>query len=358
MSGKKLRLLVFSAKGDGTGCALRARYIAEAFQKRGHHSFFVPPIPSLPLWFDMVLSTFYYAWVSLFHRADAALVVKPYPMAVPALWIQRLKGARIVIDVDDLDYDYSRGAFRAFHRWLQRPWPAWADRVTYHNPRLREPLQKSFRVPAFKLVRLAQGVDRDLFHPGRARPRDLPSAALRLLRGKNQGPLLVFTAHLNVACDLEPVLDSFILVRRNLPQVRLLVAGGGPDENRFRRRARELGLSDSVRFTGKVVPRQVAACLQSADAVPVYYRDSTANRYRASMKLREALACGCKVVATSVGEAAEWKRALFLSKPNPQAFAQALLRALKTRKSPREGAILVRDWDWTRCVEPLEKELS
>src|SRR5581483_11659105 len=97
---KPLDILVFSAKGGGTGCALRARYIAEALAKKGHRARFVDPIPSLPYWFDMVLSTLYYFWVSLKTRSHAAMVIKPYPTAVPALWLQRVKGAKLVIDVD------------------------------------------------------------------------------------------------------------------------------------------------------------------------------------------------------------------------------------------------------------------
>ncbi len=358
MKKTTLKIVVFSAKGGGTGCALRARYIAEAFRKRGHQALFVKPIPSLPLWFDMVLSLPYYFLVSLFSRFDAAMVIKPYPMAVPALWLQRLKGAKIVIDVDDLDYDYSRGLFRAFHRWLQKRWPVWADLVTYHNPELLTPIREFFKVPSEKLVQLAQGVDTDLFRLEKPRFENLPPAAAQLQSQKDRGPILAFTAHLNVACDLEPVLESFKLLRQTLPKVQLLIAGGGPDETRFKRLAGELGIAESVHFTGMVTPEQVAACLGLAGTALVYYRDTPVNRHRASMKLREALACGCKVVATDVGEAARFKKALFLSKPDPKSYAKAVLGALKAKKSPQAGALLVKKWDWIRCVEPLEKELS
>ncbi|HJT23323.1 MAG TPA: glycosyltransferase [bacterium] len=352
-SPRPLTLLIFSAKGGGTGCALRARYIAEAFQKLGHKAVFVKPLPSLPLWFDMALSTFYYFFVSFFHKADAALVIKPYPTAVPALWLQRLNGAKIVIDVDDLDYDYSHGAFKRFHQWLQRPWPAWADIVTYHNPKLLEPLREFFQVPDSKLVQLPQGVDTQLFKPGRVDAAELPPAASNL----PDGPLLIFTAHLNVACDLEPVLESFWQVLRTHPLVQLLVAGGGPDEGRFKHFAAELGITGSVHFTGMVTPAQVAACLRKADAALVYYSDTPVNQHRASMKLREALAAGCKVVATDTGEAAQFKKFLFLAKPVPKTFAQAILTALKAKKSPQSPALLVKKWDWTRCVSSLEERL-
>ncbi len=306
----------------------------------------------------MVLSTFYYFLVSLFLRSDAVLLVKPYPTAVPALWVQRRKGARVVIDVDDLDYAYSRGWFRSLHQRLQKPWPAWADIVTYHNPELLKPLRDFFRVPPSRLVQLPQGVDRDIFNSGSVQASHFPATAAWLQGTPPKGPLLAFTAHLNVACDLEPVLESFKRILESFPQAGLLVAGGGPDEARFRRLAGTLGLKDSVYFTGMVSPLQVAACLKASDAALVYYRDTPVNRHRASMKLREALACGLKVVATRVGEAALWKNALILSAPTPAAFAKAVLRALRVKKSPQAGSLLVKNWDWVRCVEKLEKELS
>jgi glycosyltransferase involved in cell wall biosynthesis len=355
---KTLRIIVLSSKGGGTGCALRARYIAEAFQKKGHQVHFIRPIPSLPLWFDMVLSKPYYFFKTFRLKSDAVIAIKPYPTLVPALWWQRVKGAKVVIDVDDLDYDYSRGWFRRFHRWLQKPWPRWADIVTYHNDHLREPLDRVFKVPAEKLIQLPQGVDRSLFSTKPLRLENLPGPAAALWKDRGARPLLVFTAHLNVACDLDPVLRSFKILKETLPAAHLLVAGGGPDEGRFKHLALDLGVRPSVHFTGYLSPRQVAACLKTGDAALVYYSDIPVNRHRASMKLRESLACGCRVVATEVGEIRLWKKALFLSRPDPVHFSQAVLRALKAKKSPRRSSLLVKKWDWVHCVEGLEGRIE
>ncbi|HEY5037955.1 MAG TPA: glycosyltransferase, partial [bacterium] len=273
---KPLKFLILSSKGGGTGCALRARYIAEAFQKRGHEVHFIKPIPSLPLWFDMVLSKPYYLFRSLFIKSDVAMAIKPYPTVIPALWVQKFKGAKVVIDVDDLDYDYSRGWFKQFHEWLQKPWPNRADLVTYHNPKLLESIHSVFHVSKDKCVSLPQGVDTTLFSPRASKKEDLPGQAAALLKGRKESrsgpkglssgsPLLVFTAHLNVACDLDPVLRSFEIILKTLPNAKLLVAGGGPDEGRFKRLAIELGVAYSVHFTGYITTRQVAACLNIAD---------------------------------------------------------------------------------------------
>ena len=58
-----LTYLVLSAKGWGTGSALRAFYIAQAFRKRGHTVYFPKPLPTLPFWLDMALSKPYYFFI-------------------------------------------------------------------------------------------------------------------------------------------------------------------------------------------------------------------------------------------------------------------------------------------------------
>jgi glycosyltransferase involved in cell wall biosynthesis len=311
----------------------------------------------MPGWIDMGLSTLYYFFLSLFIRTDMAFCVKPYPMSVPALWVQRLKGAKVVFDVDDVDDAYSHGLFRKFHHWLQKPWPRWADLVTYHNPLLKEHLLADFNVPDSKIRRVPQGVDDLIFNTLPLRKSDLPSG-VEYWKAARQGPLLCFTAHLNVACDLGPALKAFRLILASSPTARLLVAGGGPDEEKFTAQARMLQVDGSIFFTGLITPRQVAACLKLSDAVLVYYSDNPANRHRSSMKLREALACGLKVVATRVGEAANWKKGLFPSPADPQGFAQAVLGALKSKKIPREGLLLVKKWSWKNCVTALEEEIT
>ena len=120
---KPLSILILSAKGWGTGSALRAFYIAEAFQKRGNNVRFIKPLPTLPLWIDMAVSMPYYLWKTLFTRYQVVFVVKPYPTVIPAMLWQRILGAKLIIDIDDLDYAYSHGLFQKIHAAIQKPWP-------------------------------------------------------------------------------------------------------------------------------------------------------------------------------------------------------------------------------------------
>ena len=352
-----MSILVLSAKGWGTGSALRAFYIAEALKQRGHQVRFVKPLPTLPGWIDMALSCPYYFCKTFFTRHQVVLVVKPYPTVIPAMLWQKMLGAKIVIDVDDLDFAYSHGTFRKIHEWLQKPWPRWADWVTYHNPKLKESLLGFFNVDPRKTIQLPQGVNETIFNKKPLNPENLPQKALALYKTKSQKPILVFTAHLNVACDLEPALYAFKEVLHHVPQTQLLVAGGGPDENHFKRITRELGIEPSVHFTGLITISQVAACLKISTLALVYYSDVPANLHRASMKLREALACGRPVIATRVGEIVHLKDSVVLSEPNPAAFSKAIVKTLRSKRTVSPSPALLKKWDWKDCVKDLEKEL-
>lgn len=342
---------MLSAKGRGTGSALRALYVADALRRRGHFVRLAPLLPTWPLWLDMALSTLWYLPFALRRRYDAVWCVKPYPTLVPACWVQKCLGAQVVFDVDDLDWAYSGPLMRPLHRALQLPWPRWGAFTTYHNPLLKDILQDEFGLGARSLVRLPQGVDFSVFHPPVAGEKE---PGLPLYLDPARRPHLVFTAHLNVACDLGELLRAFKLVLRRHPKATLLIAGGGPDQAHFERLTRDLGIGGDVRFTGPLKPRQVAAYLRSADAALVYYRASEANRHRASLKGREAVACGCRVVATRVGDAEEWGAHSTLSDPFPSAFAAAVDRALRVKTRPRRAPAA---WGWDACVRNLERRL-
>ncbi|HXL72174.1 MAG TPA: glycosyltransferase, partial [bacterium] len=102
---------------------------------------------------------------------------------------------------------------------------------------------------------------------------------------------------------------------------------------------------------------QVAACLKISDLTLVYYSDKPVNHHRASMKLREALACGRPVIATNVGESVHLKDSVVLSDANPAAFSKAIVKTLKSKRTVSPSAALLKKWDWKDCVKELEKEL-
>lgn len=110
--------------------------------------------------------------------------------------------------------------------------------------------------------------------------------------------LLVTAARLHPQKDLPMLLDAVARLRRQVPGVRLVVAGEGPDEAALRARVTELGLDREVVFAGRLP--SAADELAAADAVVVSSRWESG-----PLVLFEAMQLGRPVVTTAVGAAPE-----------------------------------------------------
>ena len=143
----------------------------------------------------------------------------------------------------------------------------------------------------------------------------------------------VAAAHLVVARNLEALYDNatalraFRLVREQCPQARLSIAGSGPEEQRLRALADELGLADAVRFCGRLDREAMAGLYRDADLM---LNPSLADNMPNSVL--EALASGVAVVTTNVGGipyiVSDGATALLVAPGDPQAMAAAALRLL------------------------------
>lgn len=139
-------------------------------------------------------------------------------------------------------------------------------------------------VAAERVTVLRNGVDLDLFRPAQDR------AALRARLG------IAATTLLSVGY-LIPRKGHDLVIRAlaQLPGVELLIAGEGAERERLQQLARDLGLSERVRFLGAMDQARLADYYRAADAlVLASSREGWAN------VLLEALACGTPVVATRV----------------------------------------------------------
>jgi len=162
--------------------------------------------------------------------------------------------------------------------------------------------------------------------------------------------LLGFTAHLNVACQLELLLEAAGPWLRRRPNAALVVAGGGPLLERFRGLAAPLGAQ--VRFEGPQTPLQAAAVLAACDVSVSVYGPSLGNRYRVPMKVAESLALAKPVVSNLVPGLLPLRPYLVEAKAEASSFGRALDLAL-ARGLPRarRGRDYVRrHLDWTRVA--------
>jgi glycosyltransferase involved in cell wall biosynthesis len=128
-----------------------------------------------------------------------------------------------------------------------------------------------------RVTSLRNGVDLELFHP--------------IVRQRNERFTLLTVGHLVPVKGQELIIAALPL----LPDVRLVVAGDGPDCKKLEALARSLNVDERVTFLGAVPQAQLRQHYGSADAlVLASSREGWAN------VLLESMACGTPVVASRV----------------------------------------------------------
>jgi glycosyltransferase involved in cell wall biosynthesis len=337
-----VRILLLSSVEHDSGSALRFRALAGALARRGHEVHLLEPAapgsrpetpegvlrhpcPRLPVRVE------WQAALWLLHGLATVRRLRPeicWSMkALPNAWIPakhaRELGAHVAADLDDLDEEYyEAGVVRRVVAGSFREAAASADDVTTHS----EPLRA--RIAALRGGRSApvfvdQPVDVARFAGASAPP------GLRERLGLSHGPVLLYAGHLGPASDLAQLLPALRVVAVERSEARVLVVGDG----RNRAALEEVAARDLprgfVRFAGPVPHRDVAGYYALGDVALNYLEDNEANRHRASIKVREALAAGLPVVTSRTPDSerfAEFVR--FPQAPGPTAFAAAVMREL------------------------------
>lgn len=306
-------------------CHVRSQYLAKELSSIGHNTYYVKALEPLTGNLDIILSFPYYFIKILSHPCVLAIGAKPYPNVVlPLLLLKLLFGTIIIIDVDDLDYGYKKGLRSSILKNFQKLFIRYFDVITYHNDNIQKLLYESFQINSEKLYRLDQGVNLEVF------------GKMEQSISNKREKVIDYTAHLNSAADLVPILSAFKLVAQKEPKVKLTVIGGGKRQKEFENLTNKLGLQDKVSFTGILSPQDVAKNLCNADLSLVYYEDKEVNYYRASVKIREYLALGLPVVCNNIGDLAIFKDYSYQTGFDLTSYSDKIIEVLQTKGDGRE----------------------
>jgi glycosyltransferase involved in cell wall biosynthesis len=136
-----------------------------------------------------------------------------------------------------------------------------------------------------------------------------------------EGPTLVFAGRLSVQKAVDVALEALT----RLDGLRLVLAGDGPDAQKLRALARDLGLDCRARFLGPQPRDTVFELLRAADAVVLSSKWENFPHV-----LVEALAVGTPVISTETGGVPEIVRdgvnGLLVPPEDPDALADAIRR--------------------------------
>ncbi|MEO8461745.1 MAG: glycosyltransferase family 4 protein, partial [Chloroflexota bacterium] len=171
-----------------------------------------------------------------------------------------------------------------------------------------------------------------------------------------EGPMVGVVARLEAEKGHPTLLNAWPQVLAQFPDATLLVIGEGSRESALKEQATELGISDSVIFTGR--RDDVPAVTKSLDvAVLPSYREAQ------GLTILEAMALSRPVVASNVGGIPEMiedgKTGLLVPPHDPSALADAIVRLLVDHPLAdtlgRAGHALVHD---RFCVELMVRAVE
>lgn len=336
--------------GDFDG--LHTRRWLEVFTERGHdvHAVsFYPPVEPLPGVALHVLSQTP-APKGPIATSSGKSLAKRLPRGLLRLmhaWRYRRAGLRSVLEAIAPDIFHAHyvvehgfyGALAGYHPYVMSAWGSdllveprsalgsaiarytlrRADLVTANDPSLaRRAIELGAAEEAVHVVRL--GIDDEFFRE--------PQRSVNLDPAGDAPLTIISDRALEPLYNIDVVLRAFARLRQGLPDARLVIANDGSERARLEGLAQALGLSDSVRFTGRLAPE---ALRDELEAAHVYVSVPSSDSF--PLSTLEAMATGCFPVVSDLpsqaGMIEHGINGLVVPAGNADRLVEALQYALK-----------------------------
>jgi glycosyltransferase involved in cell wall biosynthesis len=280
-------------------------------------------------------------------RCDVILGSWAFPDGVGAVALARMLGVPAVVKVHGTDMNVN----------AKRPSIAW--NLRWALPRARRivavsrPLADvvaSFGVPLDRIDVVPNGVDATLFYP-----RDRASARAELGQDGDERRWLLYVGRLEEAKGVLDLLAAFSSLARRRDDVRLVIVGDGSAHEAVARAASG-DLGDRILLVGRRPLEEVPVWMAASHVLVLpSWAEGTPN------VVLEALACGRRVVATSVGGTPDLVKAPDLGElvppRRPEALAEALDRAASLPYSAEAVARAGAHGSWKDSARRLEATL-
>jgi len=218
------------------------------------------------------------------------------------------------------------------------------DAVTYVSKYTRRRFAAAFG-PRAALEYLSPGVDAEIFRPDPA-----ARAELRARYGLGERPTILCLSRLVPRKGQDMLIIAMREIKDRIDGAVLVIAGGGPYEDRLRALATALELDDHVVFTGRVPSAELAAHHTIADvfAMPCRTRGAGLDVEGLGIVYLEASASGVPVVAGNSGGAPETvldgSTGHVVDGRSPVAITDAIVSVLSDRDAAAEMGAAGRDW--------------
>ena len=278
-------------------------------------------------------------------QPDVLHAHSPVLDAFPALRVGRRHGVPVVYELralwEDAAVDHGTTREGSLRYRASRALETQALRNVDHVTTICEGLRDEIvarGVPAERVTVIPNAVDTSAFAFGTK-----PDAALRRELGLDGATVIGFAGSFYGYEGLDLLIDAVARIAPSRPDLRVLLVGGGPQEQALRAQVAARGLDAIVRFTGRVPHGDVQRYYELIDLLAYPRRRMRLTELVTPLKPLEAMAQGRMFIASDVGGHRELVRdgeTGYLCAPDDvDALVRSIARALAARADwPRIAA--------------------
>jgi PEP-CTERM/exosortase A-associated glycosyltransferase len=294
-------------------------------------------------------------------QPDVLHAHSPVLNALPALWVGRRRHLPVVYEMraswEDAAVDHGSTHEGSVRYRLSRSLESYAlrraDAVTTICEGLRQDIV-SRGIDPHRVTVIPNAVDVEDFAFGV--PAD---AELRNRLGLDGATVIGFAGSFYGYEGLDLLLDAAARLAPQRPELRVLLVGGGPQEQALREQAAQLGLTERVIFTGRVPHSQVQRYYELIDVLAYPRQSMRLTELVTPLKPLEAMAQGRMFVASNVGGHRELvhdeKTGTLFPAGDTAALAEAIANVLDNRNDwaamlQRARRFVEGDRTWARSV--------
>ncbi len=230
------------------------------------------------------------------------------------------------------------------------------DRFIVLSKAFGDILHQEYQIPWHKIHVIPGGVDLSRFEFNRSRPE-----ARSQLNWPQNRPILFTARRLVRRVGLDKLLMAVAMIKPQIPDIWLVIAGKGPLQADLQQQATDLGLNDNVKFLGFLPDDQLPIAYQAAD-LSVMPSQSLEGF---GLAVLESLACGTPALCTPVGGMPEilepFSPNLITASTEATAIAERLEQLLlkkvpmPSREACQEYAVI--NFDWKDIAQKVRKVL-
>jgi glycosyltransferase involved in cell wall biosynthesis len=155
--------------------------------------------------------------------------------------------------------------------------------------------------------------------------------------------------------NVDLLIKALMLVKREVPDVRTIIIGEGPEYTKLRHLATDLGLEKNIRFAGFL--ENYAEIISLMKSSKVFVMPSTREGF--GIAALEANACGLPVITVNHRMNAVCDLVTdgtgLVCEPSVEEISEAIIQVLDVSMSMRTRCVeLARDYDWDKICSRIE----